>query len=99
MRCLWMGAMLALTAMSGCVSPCMEIQRAMCLCQGQTQNERSACEDIAAAQERLAPPDAVQLAQCEQLLPGCQALVADGRGCAALQTSEGRVTCGVAPAP
>ena len=95
---LFMMAAVVLAA-GGCVSPCMEIQRVLCTCKGQTQNERSACEDAAAAQERLAPPDAAGLTQCEALLPGCQALVQDGSGCEALFTTAGRVTCGIAAAP
>jgi len=78
-----------------CSSKCFQIQQALCECQGQTQEERSTCEDNASQQEGLAPPDEAANKVCEQLLPGCEALIDGGSGCDALKTDEGRRVCGL----
>ncbi len=86
--------LLGLLAAWGCSSPCHQVQQALCRCVGQTQTERSSCEDAASAQESLAPPTDAQLAACEALLPGCEKVVA--AGCEGLRTGEGRKACGLA---
>ena len=82
-------------AVAACASPCIQVMQAVCLCSGQTTEQRTQCEDYWKAQEKLDPPTDAELATCEQILPGCEALVADGAGCDDLRTDEGRRTCGM----
>ena len=79
---------------SGCDSACLDVQQVLCECTGRTQDQRNACSDSAKAQESLAPPDEAALAQCDAILPVCEELVA--KGCAALDTDEGKRACGLA---
>lgn len=66
----------------------------MCSCEGQTQDARNLCEDIANEQANLAPPTDADQNVCESLLAGCQAIVDEG--CDRLQTREGKRACGLA---
>ena len=92
--------LVAVTAVGGvwaCSSPCLQVQQVLCQCQGSTQSERSTCEDNAKQQESLQPPSDATQDTCDQLLPGCEAIIDGGAGCASLQTDEGRKACGLAP--
>jgi hypothetical protein len=81
----------------GCASPCQQVQQALCRCAGQTQTERSSCEDAASAQESLSPPTDAQFSTCEALLAGCEQVVA--AGCEQLRTEKGKKACGLALLP
>ena len=87
---LWAGTL----TVTGCSTPCHQVQQALCQCVGQTQTERSSCEDAASAQESLSPPSDTQLAACDALLQGCEKVVA--AGCEGLRTEEGKKACGLA---
>lgn len=86
-----------LLSAAGCVSPCISLQRVICECQGQTQEDQRVCEDVVRSQEDLAPPDEAALERCENLLPDCQQLIAD-QGCEVLRRPEGKRACGMAEA-
>lgn len=87
----------AVSLAQACSSPCIQVQQVLCQCQGRTQSERNTCEDNAKQQESLQPPSDSTQQTCEQLLPGCEAIIDGGGGCASLQTDEGRKACGLSP--
>lgn len=80
---------------SACSSPCMRVQQLICECRFQTSDERRNCESNAESQQGLDPPTDEELAVCEALVPGCEAILAGG-DCSALDTDEGKRACGLA---
>jgi hypothetical protein len=90
-------ALLLLTGLAGCTSPCEELGNRLCECRSETVSKRS-CEKTVRENLRDLDPSKAEEDTCSAALDSCKA-PKDVEFCVWVQGEEGKIACGLALPP
>ena len=87
LRLLVLALAVSALALAGCKGKCRQLTEKLCECAVNTVDKQN-CLTAASSREAAAAPTAADDARCEALLAGCD--------CHAIDTTKGKVACGLA---